>query len=39
MSHLEIVFSILSSNQLFVKLECDFGQREVKYLDHIISSA
>lgn len=37
-SYLEIVFSILKSHKLYVKLEkYQFNQREVKYLGHVIS--
>lgn len=37
--HLETVFSIMQQHQLFVKPEkCQFGQREVKYLGHVISN-
>lgn len=37
--HLEVVFSILQIHQLFVRIEkCQFGQREVKYLGHVISN-
>ena len=37
--HLDIIFSILKSHQLFVKLEkCQFGQREIQYLGHVISN-
>lgn len=39
MKHLELVFSILKHHQLFVKMEkCQFGQREVRYLGHVISN-
>lgn len=38
--HLDTVFSILEFHKLHVKLEkCEFGQREVKYLGHLITSA
>ncbi|XP_047263714.1 uncharacterized protein LOC124896227 [Capsicum annuum] len=37
--HLEITFQILEVHNLFVKLsKCSFGEKEVKYLGHIISS-
>lgn len=39
MIHLEVVFSVLKFHQLYVKLEkCQFDQREVNYLGHVISS-
>ena len=38
LSHLQIVFDILSINQLFVKeSKCQFGVTQVTYLGHIIS--
>ena len=38
LSHLHIVFDILSINQLFVKeLKCQFGVTQVTYLGHIIT--
>lgn len=40
MKHLDTVFSILQFRKLHAKLEeCKFGQREVKYLGHLITSA
>ncbi|XP_022868936.1 uncharacterized protein LOC111388433 [Olea europaea var. sylvestris] len=39
MGYLNIVFSILQANELHVKLEKrQFGQREVKYLGHLITT-
>ncbi|XP_023638085.1 uncharacterized protein K02A2.6-like [Capsella rubella] len=39
-SHVEQVFSILRQQKLAVKLKkCEFGQRELEYLGHIISDA
>ena len=38
LSHLETVFNILRSNQLFVKRsKFTFAERKVEYLDHIIT--
>lgn len=38
LQHLQIVFSILSDHQLYVKKEkCCFGATEIQYLGHIIS--
>lgn len=37
---MEIIFSILKSHKLFVKLEkCQFGRGDIKYLGHLISNA
>ncbi|KAL5548007.1 hypothetical protein UlMin_003238 [Ulmus minor] len=36
--HLRLVFNILKTNQLRIKLEkCQFGRQEVQYLGHVIS--
>ncbi|XP_019246534.1 PREDICTED: uncharacterized protein LOC109226195 [Nicotiana attenuata] len=37
--HLKLVFDSLKANQLFVKgSKCNFGQKKVEYLGHVISS-
>ncbi|KAI5334926.1 hypothetical protein L3X38_025059 [Prunus dulcis] len=39
LEHIKIALSILGANKLFVKEEkCAFGQEELKYLGHVISS-
>ena len=39
LQHLRVVFDILKSNQLFVKLsKCQFGAIEVDYLGHVIGN-
>ncbi|KAL5751081.1 hypothetical protein ACOSP7_025684 [Xanthoceras sorbifolium] len=39
MKHLDLVISVLQFHKLPVKLEkCQFGQREVKYLGHLITN-
>lgn len=37
--HLHVMFDLLKANQLFVKKsKCNFGQNQVEYLGHVISS-
>ncbi|KAH9735939.1 hypothetical protein KPL71_017914 [Citrus sinensis] len=38
LEHLELVFGVLSQNQLFVKKsKCAFGKKKIEYLGHVIS--